>query len=145
MAAGPNIAITVSESLRTALDESLRIGREREGSNPGRSDQSTVPKPGTADRRCPPYTPSGNEEIGPGNNKIIEGTRYQHEPEHPDGLVTRLPDRSAISYPLRHANTTPSPLDHPDRPAGEEISSALALLELAGTDRGVRDKCNQAK
>src|ERR1043165_5508345 len=34
-------------SLRSALDERLKIGRERKDSNPGRSDQSTVLKPRT--------------------------------------------------------------------------------------------------
>ena len=122
-------------TLKMALEESLRKGRKREDSNPGRSDQTTVPNPGTADRECPPYTPSGEEEIGPGKDRRIEGIRYQHEYEPPDGLVTRLPDQFTPSNRLRHANPAHSPLDYPDRPAGE-IRSALALLELAGTGKG---------
>jgi len=122
-------------TLKMALEESLRKGREREDSNPGRSDQTTVPNPGTADRGCPPYMPSGEEEIGPGKDRRIEGIRYQHEYEPPGGLVTRLPDQFTPSNLLRHANPAHSPLDYPDRPAGE-IRSALALLELAGTGQG---------
>src|SRR5678816_3675504 len=95
-------------TLKMALEESLRKGREREDSNPGRSDQTTVPNPGTADRGCPPYTPSGEEEIGPGKFRRIEGIRYQHEYEPPDGLVTRLPD--PVSYTHLRAHETPEHL-----------------------------------
>src|SRR5688572_15283914 len=122
-------------TLKLALEEILRKGRKREDSNPGRSDQTTVPNPGTADRECQPYTPSGEEEIGPGKFRRTEEIRYQHEYEPPDGLVTRLPDQFTPSNLLRHANPAQSPLDYPDRPAGE-IRSALALLELAGTGKG---------
>src|SRR5688572_2465501 len=122
-------------TLKLALEETLRKGRKREDSNPGRSDETTVPNPETADRGCPPYTPSGEEEIGPGKFRRIEGIRYQHEYEPPDGLVTRLPDQFTPSNRQQHANPAHSPLDYPDRPAGE-IRSALALLELAGTGKG---------
>src|SRR5678816_536415 len=91
--------------------------------------------PGTADRECQPYTPSGEEEIGPGKFRRTEEIRYQHEYEPPDGLVTRLPDQFTPSNRQQHANPAHSPLDYPDRPAGE-IRSALALLELAGTEKG---------
>ena len=124
-------------SLKLALEERIRLGREREDLNPGRSDQSTVLKSRTTDKRCPPYTPSGNVEASPGN-KMIEGIWYHDEPEHPDGLVTRLPDQSVSSSPVRNADSILSPRNPPDRLAEEEeeISTAQALLEMAEARRG---------
>ena len=106
---------TQNASLRSALEESRKTGREREDSNPGRSDQLTVLKPRTTDRRCLPYTPSGNVEANPGN---VETSNPGNEDEHPDGLVTRLPDQSVSSHPVRNSDSIHSPQYHPDRPEG---------------------------
>src|ERR1043165_9736992 len=122
-------------SLRSELEDSRKIGREREDSNPGRSDQLAVLKPRTTDRRCLPYTPSGNVEANPRNVEANPG----NEDEHPDGLVTRLPDQSVSSRPVQNSGSIRSPRYHPDRPEEQEISSALALLEMAGArQRGTR-------
>src|ERR1043165_648354 len=128
---------TQNASLRAALECNTEIGRGRESSNPSRQDRPAVPHPGTRDRECPPSTRYGKYEAHPGY-VLQEGVWYQEEeePESTDRLIPRLPCQPTVHDPSNTTELVHSPSITPNRPAGEEVDSALALLQLAGARRG---------
>ena len=128
---------TQNASLRAALECNTEIGRGRESSNPSRQERPAVPHPGTTDRECPPSTHYSKYKAHPGY-ELQEGAWYQEEdePESTDRSITRRPCQSIVQDPFNTTELVHSPLMTPSRPAGEEVDSALALLQLAGASRG---------